>query len=405
MLCGPKASAGTRLSEEEQRTSAEEESPAEEPEDDVEAEADRVMREEAEREPTAEEEREASAEEFTRQALDILREQYPGRTEEKYMDQWTGGFGLKDKIWKGANVVHVIAHRHGIILGFIKVLLTAREFYTDEILVVEAGRRKGLASHLLWRAGCYASPNADLARLQVDVKNMPAVSTYKDGWGMDWWDKDNHKKGVYKNVHEESDEGHAFMEGKRAAVVGRAKAIADAKPLDEDIRFFVMAAVAMKDHEVDFVGIPEAPAPAGATEPAQASPPEEKERQDRAQQVADDEKSRECEQADAFDELSGDTMCERRGGYLECYQASVRCAIYGQRYLDGIKWYMTHAPESRICRARPRNVRTDPPLPARSARLPRALLAGQLLRGRARGCQAHAHWRRALLEPCLLSCV
>lgn len=111
MLCGPKASAGTRLSEEEQRTSAEEESPAEEPEDDVEAEADRVMREEAEREPTAEEEREASAEEFTRQALDILREQYPGRTEEKYMDQWTGGFGLKDKIWKGANVVHVIAHQ------------------------------------------------------------------------------------------------------------------------------------------------------------------------------------------------------------------------------------------------------------------------------------------------------
>ena len=298
---GPKASKGTRMDEEQQRQAAaaaeEHENDNDDDDDDLEAEADQAVGEEAQREPTQEEAREASADEFTRQALKILHKEYPNHDEPKIWDQWAGGVGLTDAIWKGANSVHVIAHRGGIILGFIKVLLTSRELFLDELLVVEAGRRQGLATHLLDRAGRFSSRQS-LIRLQVNTR-IGAVTLYKDAWGMQWW-KPRAKGSLYHGIEESADPGCAFMEGVRADVLKKVKVLAADKPLADDIQFFVMGAFAIKNMEFDFVGIPD-------------EEWKEVEQQQEGKQLQEEQEQEPAEpqQEDEtlpFDELSGDTV-------------------------------------------------------------------------------------------------
>ena len=186
---GPVASWGTTRTEKEQtetgRTapdSAEfEVSDADDAE--LEREVDAAMAEERD---AASDTREASAANIERQALDLLRIEFPNASESELKDKWSGGLDASiDNEGSPCNVLQVVAVRAGILLGFIKVLITTKEVFIEEILVAEASRGMGLSWRLLGQV--LANVKRRMLRLQVRKDNTHAIGLYEQGWLVGPW--------------------------------------------------------------------------------------------------------------------------------------------------------------------------------------------------------------------------
>ena len=236
--CGPKADGRTRQTRAEQQAAAfADANNEEEPDDDIIEEAERAMADEAVREPTARETQEVTAESFAAQGMDLLQKAYPDHSSTKVLDQWGGGVN-DTPLFEDANLVHIVMHKAGTMLGFMKCLMTKREIFVDEVLVdLPLCKGKALASHMMDKATTLHK-KPQLVRLQVDIENAPAIFLYKGdeekgkkGWGMEWWEPRPKRTSAFYKVEELCDAGCKFMEGPRLQVGAYAKALADAKPV------------------------------------------------------------------------------------------------------------------------------------------------------------------------------
>lgn len=189
---GPVASWGTtRTAEEQQRTRTAdvpmdvEDEDAEDEEDaaDLDREVDEAMR-------APPDEREAQAVSLEEQGLALLRLEFPLATQEEINDRWAGGLGETIDNGEGGpcNVVQVMAIRDGTRLaGFLKVLVTTKELWVEELLVDEGERGKRIAWRMMDRLLGEKGLNRKLLRLQVRKDNHLAIKLYVQGWLFKKW--------------------------------------------------------------------------------------------------------------------------------------------------------------------------------------------------------------------------
>jgi len=190
---GPVASWGTTRTAEEQRRTRTADVPMDdededaEPEDEEDADLDREV-DEAMRAPP--DEREAQAVSLEEQGLALLRLEFPLATQEEINDRWAGGLGETIDNGEGGpcNVVQVMAIRDGTRLaGFLKVLVTTKELWVEELLVDEGERGKRIAWRMMDRLLGEKGLNRKLLRLQVRKDNHLAIKLYVQGWLFKKW--------------------------------------------------------------------------------------------------------------------------------------------------------------------------------------------------------------------------
>jgi ribosomal protein S18 acetylase RimI-like enzyme len=189
---GPVASWGTTRTAEEQRRTRTADVPMDVEDEDAEdeedaADLDREV-DEAMRAPP--DEREAQAVSLEEQGLALLRLEFPLATQEEINDRWAGGLGETIDNGEGGpcNVVQVMAIRDGTRLaGFLKVLVTTKELWVEELLVDEGERGKRIAWRMMDRLLGEKGLNRKLLRLQVRKDNHLAIKLYVQGWLFKKW--------------------------------------------------------------------------------------------------------------------------------------------------------------------------------------------------------------------------
>ena len=234
---GPVASWGTTRTAEEQARTRTADVPMDEDEDDAEdadADLDREV-DEAMRAPP--DEREAQAVSLEEQALKLLRLEFPGATEEEINDKWAGGLGETIDNGEGGpcNVVQVMAIRDGRLAGFLKVLVTTKELWVEELLVDEGERGKRIAWRMMDRLLREKGLNRKLLRLQVRKDNHLAIKLYVQGWLFKKWVE--RSSGNWMGCTAKPEETHELYESTCARTRDAINAFLTERPPQDDDGF------------------------------------------------------------------------------------------------------------------------------------------------------------------------
>ena len=236
---GPVASWGTTRTAEEQRRTRTADVPMddedEDAEDEEDADLDREV-DEAMRAPP--DEREAQAVSLEEQGLALLRLEFPLATDEEINDRWAGGLGETIDNGEGGpcNVVQVMAIRDGTRLaGFLKVLVTTKELWVEELLVDEGERGKRIAWRMMDRLLGEKGLNRKLLRLQVRKDNHLAIKLYVQGWLFKKWVE--RSSGNWKGCTAKPEETHELYESTCARTRDAINAFLTERPPQDDDGF------------------------------------------------------------------------------------------------------------------------------------------------------------------------
>ena len=258
---GPVASWGTTRTEQEQRAAPSGSPEVHDDDDDddadgLEDEVDAAMREE--RDDAVHEE---AALNIERQAMDLLKAEFPADTDAKLMDRWAGGVDATiDNEHSACNVLQVVCVKAGRVLGFMKVLITAKEVWVDEVLVAKEARGLSLSWRLLGRV--LDDVRRRLLRLQVRKDNEHAIGLYTAGWLLKLWEE--RASGNWAGCEPSDKSTHDMYEGTCSKTRSAVQAHLSVKPIDEELEFRLFAAFAIPGVELDRVGLEQ---PEGTDDP------------------------------------------------------------------------------------------------------------------------------------------
>ena len=120
--------------------------------------------------------------EFARQAIAMLSKQFPKLSKEQIVQKFssadhfatsTGG----TQVFLNCRVVHVRAMLAGVLLGFIKALITEHEIFSEYVLIPTSEHSQGLVPHL-YDALIHPHQHINMLRVQVFEQNRMEIAAY-----------------------------------------------------------------------------------------------------------------------------------------------------------------------------------------------------------------------------------
>jgi len=121
-------------------------------------------------------------EQFARQAIAMLSTEFPKLSKEQLVQKFssadhfatsTGG----TQVFFNCRVVHVRAMLAGVLLGFIKALITEHEIFTEYVLIPMSEHSQGLVPHL-YDALIHPHQHIKMLRVQVIEQNRMEIAAY-----------------------------------------------------------------------------------------------------------------------------------------------------------------------------------------------------------------------------------
>jgi ribonuclease HI/GNAT superfamily N-acetyltransferase len=146
-------------------------------------------------------------------ALALLQTLYPEDSPTARRNRWADGVGLGAP-FAGAYLLRSVALVGGVVVGFVKVLVTRGELFVDEIAVHKQYQRKGLGAFLL--LDILQAVSRPRVRLQYRIDNTDAERAYTC-WGLSLWTPPS--SGPYRDAGVEDAAVHAMMAGPRKTVL------------------------------------------------------------------------------------------------------------------------------------------------------------------------------------------